>query len=280
VAGCRDALLDEPHAAPEDPSDPLFYVNRWRPIPAAYPVSDTSPWMPCLGPLPRGATSDLLCLPYAYRYHTPEALRAVAFESAAPEGFTRTHDGLAVGSGGKVGFRPLLDAARAEGHDLRVRSGFRPFSSQDVVFRGWVRTELAAGLSADQAHRRASTYSAQPGHSEHQLGTTADLVYRSPRGGPFYDGWAPEKIASSGPMAWMRRHAHRFGIVLSYPKEDTAITQYVWEPWHYRFVGVAAADAMHRCGLSPEAFLNARYRAGPQPAFDLGPAHTLADRDR
>jgi hypothetical protein len=252
---------------PADPSDLLYYVNRWFAIPPRYPVSSASIWTPCAGPL-YGVRHDLVCLPVAYSYGA-NALRRVAFESPAPAAPALTYDGRPVGFRGKVGFRALLDAAREEaGFSVYVRSGFRPFATQAAVFRRWVSEEQQARrVSYAEALARAATTSAREGHSEHQLGTTADLIYRTEKG-PVYEGWSPETIAHSPAMTWVHENAHRFGIVLTYERDKERVTQYQWEPWHYRFVGVAAADTMRRCRLSTEEYLNARYGIGPLPRHD------------
>lgn len=250
----------EPVAPPTDPLDPLFLVNRRRAIPADFPVDARSPWTPCLGALPRSLAAraiDLLCLPRGYALATPEALRALAWDSAAPP-IAQTHDGLPVGAAGRVGFRPMIDEARSMGHELRVRSGFRSYVSQGTIFRSWVRQQRMLGYPEDEAVRRAETSSAHAGHSEHQLGTTADLVYREP-GRAFYEGWDAQRIADSPPMRWVHDNAHRFGLVVSYDRDATEITGYVWEPWHLRFVGVEVADELRRRGMPLEAWLRERY---------------------
>lgn len=259
-----------PEPPPEDPTDLLFHVNRERAIPADFPLGMYSPWTPCLGALPRGVAErarDLLCLPRKYALRSPEALRERAWDAPAPEA-TRTHDDLPVGEGGRVGLRPLLDAALKQGHELRIRSGFRPYGSQAAIFRSWVRQQRLLGFAEDEATRRASASSAHAGHSEHQLGTTVDLVYREP-GGRFYEGWDAQKIAASPPMQWVEANAHRFGLVVSYGRETSRVTQYVWEPWHLRFVGVEVADEVHRRRISLEAFLQERYGTPPPPPFAL-----------
>jgi D-alanyl-D-alanine carboxypeptidase-like protein len=262
-AGCDPPLTSDGTCPPSDPSNLLYYVNRWFPISPRYPVPDFAYWTPCQGPI-YGIRYDLICLPPEYSYGS-NALRRSAFESPAPAAPARTFDGREVGFRGKVGFRALFDAAREEGgYTIYVRSGFRPYGTQASVFQRWVNEEEKLGFSHADALARASIASAREGHSEHQLGTTADLVYRTERG-PIYEGWAPEIIAESPPMKWVRANAHRFGLVLTYDHDKEKITQYQWEPWHYRYVGVAAADAMRRCNLSTEEYLNARYGIGPLP---------------
>ena len=253
--------------APEAGDDLLFYVNRVHAIPSEYPLSSASVWTPCAyEPAPSAKKHDLLCLPAAYTFHAREALRRAAFESEAPPGMPATHDARTVGRDGKVGVKPLLDAAREAGFDVYVRSGFRAYATQSATFAMWVAQELIQGRNRQDALARVTGFSARAGHSEHQLGTTVDLVYRA-ENGIVYDGWDAKTIAASAAMRWVTANAHRFGVVLTYDEGREEITQYVWEPWHFRYVGVEAADAMHACGLSTEAYLQARYGAAPPPPF-------------
>ena len=249
---------------PVDADDPLFYVNRTHAIPSEYPLSSTSVWTPCSwDPAPSAKKHDFICLPAPYVFHAREALRRFAFESDAPAGMAETHDGLAVGREGKIGFKPLFDAARESGFELFVRSGFRPYATQGATFAMWVAQELGRGRSREDALRRVTRFSARAGHSEHQLGTTVDLVYKA-ENGVVYDGWNAETIAASAAIRWVKANAHRFGVVLTYDEGREEVTQYVWEPWHWRFVGVEAADAMHACGISTEEYLQARYGEEPE----------------
>ena len=242
------------------------------------PAIPVSIWSPC--PDPNGAVipfpggdHDLTCLPALYTYNTREAMRRPAFESPAPGEPALTFDGLPVGRLGKIGFKALMDAARDAGHGVFVRSAFRAHAMQSATFSMWVSREVMAGRSREEATRRVSASSARAGHSEHQLGTTADLVYRTPQA-TIYDGWDPETIASSPPMQWVAANAHRFGIVLTYDRDHVEVTQYVWEPWHYRFVGVEAANTMKECGLTTEEFLQRRYAAEPPPPYSPRPPRT------
>jgi len=272
LASC-DAPLLEPAPMPEDAHDPLFYVNREFAIPADFPVSATSTWTPCQGgSAPGGAEHDLICLPDAYSTQAA-ALRQPAWESNAPAAPTTTFDGKPVGLRGKIGFKAAFDAALEEGAgELFGASCFRSYARQETLFESYVADELGPGVSEDEAAIIASTFSAHAGHSEHQLGTTCDLVYRKADGSVSSFGRASARTMYDSPaFRWLAENGHRFGLVVTYAPDRVAITQYVWEPWHWRFVGVLAADAIKRCGLSTEELLNARYDAGPLPAYDGDP---------
>lgn len=271
---CEEARRRPPVAAPTDPRDLLFHVNRALAVPSEFPISSTSVWSPCsFDPAPSKRKDDLTCVPGAYSFRNRESLRAVAFESEAPASPSTTFDGLPVGGNGKIGFKPLIDEAAAHGHRLLLRSGFRAYAMQSATFSSWVAQELAQGRSREYALRKVGASSARAGHSEHQLGTTADLVYAQPNG-VVYDGWNAETIAESSAMTWVAANAHRFGLVMSYDREHAEITQYVWEPWHYRFVGVEAADLMKRCGWTTEQYLELRYGEDPPPSLNDHPGRS------
>ena len=134
----------------------------------------------------------------------------------------------------------LARAARRAGAPLRVESAYRSYRTQVGTFAGWVR---ASGRSA------ALRASARPGHSEHQLGTAID--FSSGGRAPWsYDDWATTRAG-----AWMAGNAWKYGFVLSYPKDAMSRTCYQYEPWHYRYVGRAAAAAIHSGAVTTREWL-------------------------
>jgi LAS superfamily LD-carboxypeptidase LdcB len=128
-----------------------------------------------------------------------------------------------------AGLEPFLQdmmrSASSTGIDLRIVSAYRSFDEQMSVKTGY---KMLYGSGANQ-------FSADQGYSEHQLGTTLDFT-------------TPKlKILSTqfdkdAAYAWLLENAHRFGFVLSYPKGNS---YYQYEPWHWRFVGVALATKLH-----------------------------------
>jgi D-alanyl-D-alanine carboxypeptidase len=158
-----------------------------------------------------------------------------------------------------MAMRHLLDAMRLEGMQGRVESAFRAFGTQCWVFGGWAQ-KAQAGFC------EATTQSALPGHSQHQLGTTVDM---------FTSDWA-----FSGPVfrdgfgctqggRWLDENAWRYGFVVSYPidpddrKDGSRCAQrwdhpvpidpktgYKNEPWHVRFLGESDAADFHEAWLA------------------------------
>lgn len=129
----------------------------------------------------------------------------------------------------------MLEAARRAGHDLVVRSAYRSYQEQVVTHAHWTRV-----LGEAEANRR----SAPPGHSEHQLGTVVDLTSAAV-------GWdlVPE-FGTTPEGQWLRRRAHEFGFVQSYPEDAEEITGYRYEPWHLRYIGTLHADWLQHTGLT------------------------------
>lgn len=124
----------------------------------------------------------------------------------------------------------MFDATDQAGLTLKLISAYRSYNEQALAHEKW--TELYPD--------RASTLSALPGHSEHQLGTAVDfttpaVLARMPNG--FHTSFA--KTAEG---LWLADHAAEYGFTLSYPEWATADTGYEWEPWHYRYVGVDLAQ--------------------------------------
>lgn len=122
----------------------------------------------------------------------------------------------------------LLDSAKNNGITIYVKSAYRSFAEQQSL-KSLYSVVYGAGANA---------FSADQGYSEHQLGTTVDLITTG-LGGQL-DGF-DKTIA----FRWLNENAYRFGFILSYPKGNQF---YVYEPWHWRFVGVKLAKYLKETG--------------------------------
>ncbi|GBD22782.1 Putative carboxypeptidase YodJ [bacterium HR29] len=134
----------------------------------------------------------------------------------------------------------MLDAARAEGHDLYVVSAYRSYRQQEQTFQYWVSV-----LGETEARRT----SAEPGHSEHQLGTTVDLSSAT------VGGQLVEEFGDTPEGRWLEQNAWRFGFALSYPRGAEGVTGYAYEPWHWRYIGPEVAARWRASGLTLREFL-------------------------
>ena len=133
----------------------------------------------------------------------------------------------------------LRGAALAAARPLVVLSAYRSFNLQQLTFDYWVKVG---------GYEQALRTSARPGHSEHQLGTAID----------FGDGsaapWEYSDWATTPSGAWLAAHAAEYGFVMSFPKGQTAVTCYDYEPWHYRWVGKDLALRLAQAGLPLRVF--------------------------
>lgn len=127
----------------------------------------------------------------------------------------------------------LAAAAATAGLPLLLVSGYRSFELQRSLFEGYAAED---GVAA------AETYSARPGHSEHQTGLAVDLD----DGGGFAFESAFGETATG---LWLRERAPEFGFILRYEQGEQPVVGYVYEPWHFRYVGAAIALDMRAAGI-------------------------------
>jgi len=111
-----------------------------------------------------------------------------------------------------------------------VTSAFRDVNYQEHLYEG--TNTLTNGYSSV----------ALPGHSEHQLGVTVDLVGVSDPTNTNY--FALDEFGKTADYAWLVNHAADYGFVQSYQVGEESITGYIPEPWHWRYVGITNAQAI------------------------------------
>ncbi len=134
--------------------------------------------------------------------------------------------------------REMFDAAREQqGFFLVVNSSYRSYQTQADTYNYWVQT-----YGKEQADRT----SARPGHSEHQLGTTADVGAR---------GLYLEAFIGTAEATWLAENAWKYGFIVSYPEGKEDVTGYAYEPWHVRYVGKDVAAEVQSSGLTLREYL-------------------------
>ncbi|WJP97472.1 M15 family metallopeptidase [Macrococcus bovicus] len=139
----------------------------------------------------------------------------------------------------RAALNKLMAAGAAEGLNFAVRSGFRSYDEQAALYQDYVARDGKAA---------ADTYSAEPGHSEHQTGLTFDLGSReSVKDFTISFGDTPEG-------KWLQTHAQDYGFIIRYPKGKEHITGYQYEPWHIRYLGTDLAQDVYRSGLTLEEY--------------------------
>ncbi len=119
----------------------------------------------------------------------------------------------------------MITAAKRDNIELKVVSAYRSFDMQ-ADLKGQFTQVYGTGANA---------FSADQGYSEHQLGTTVDLTDPATAG-------TFTAFKDTAAYAWLVQNAHKYGFTLSYPEGNSF---YIFEPWHWRFVGEDLAEYLY-----------------------------------
>lgn len=124
-------------------------------------------------------------------------------------------------------FNQMKMEARNVGLNIEIISGFRSYSSQNIIYNNYVSKD---------GREKADRYSARAGHSEHQTGLAVDInsLYTS--------------FENTEEGKWLKENSYKYGFILRYPKGKEEITGYMYEPWHYRYVGRELATKLYSNG--------------------------------
>lgn len=152
-----------------------------------------------------------------------------------------------------------LNLMRTQTDKLVSASGYRSYATQEKVY-----AQNVAELGKAEADRQ----SARPGYSEHQTGLTMDF---GPITDPFKDSEA---------YRWLSENAYKYGWVLRYPANKETVTGYMYEPWHWRYVGVTVATDMRTKGVTTlEEYYNIEGGDYPAPEVPTDPTDPVPPID-
>ncbi len=144
----------------------------------------------------------------------------------------------------------MLLAMNEDGiEDVFVQSAYRTHAYQNVLFNTYIEREMEKGLSREQATINANKYSAKPEYSEHRTGLCIDFTTNS------IHGAVDDVFETTEAYTWLKDNAWKYGFVMRYPENKEDITGYIYESWHYRFVGFEVASIMYQTGLCYEEYL-------------------------
>lgn len=162
----------------------------------------------------------------------------------------------------------MLAAARADGYsDLILYSGYRTYSSQKNKFETRTQRYLNEGYSQAQAEEKAGEYIAPPGSSEHHTGLAAD-VCSSKIVSKF--GYLDDSFDSTEEYKWLREHCAEYGFIMRYRKDAEDITGFLYEPWHYRYIGVEHAKACTELSITYEEYYEMLVKLRDEAKADAG----------
>ena len=174
-------------------------------------------------------------------------------ENPLPDGFTvprltQLRSNQFVDSRIYPALQQMMDDARAQGLEPLVCSSYRDWDTQVRLFNGEIQDWLDKGYPQEEAEAIAAIWVARPGTSEHQTGLTVDIVDMNYQ-------LLDEAQEKTPVQQWLMAHCAEYGFILRYPTNKSDVTGIGYEPWHYRYVGVEAAQEIMELGLCLEEYL-------------------------
>ena len=136
----------------------------------------------------------------------------------------------------KIAFDQMCDAAKKDNIYIYGGSGYRSYSHQQKLYNNYVNRD---------GKKAADTYSARAGHSEHQTGLAMDVMNAK---------WDYIDKADKE-YTWLINNSYKYGFILRYLEGKEEITGYMYEPWHYRYVGIDIATEITKQGITYEEYL-------------------------
>ena len=166
--------------------------------------------------------------------------------------FTLFGDGQMVDSRCVDDLEKMLAACAGAGGKPELESSFRTWGAQELLYDEALAALRQEGLSEEEAARRLETRVEMPGCSEHQLGLAVDILEQG-------CGLPREQQAETPTLRWLRDNSWRYGFILRYGEDQTAVTGMEYRPWHFRYVGRDAAEQIFSLGLTLEEYLSLFY---------------------
>ncbi|MCL1791765.1 MAG: D-alanyl-D-alanine carboxypeptidase family protein [Peptococcaceae bacterium] len=134
----------------------------------------------------------------------------------------------------------MIKAGAQDNLSFQLKSAFRSYDTQAGLYNSSV---------SRNGKDHADVASARPGHSEHQTGLALDVTQ------PTGDYSLSVTFDQTLQFEWLSKHAHEFGFILRYPADKIDITGFMYEPWHYRYVGKEVAAEIYRLGISFDEYV-------------------------
>ena len=138
----------------------------------------------------------------------------------------------------------MCQAALNDNVHLIAVSSYRSYSYQNTLYNNRVKRFVNQGYSEADAKATAATIVALPGTSEHHMGLAVDI------------NEVEETFENTSAFKWLQEHAEEYGFVMRYAKDKQDITKIIYEPWHYRYVGIEHAKAMNELGMCLEEYVD------------------------
>ncbi|MGI6404307.1 MAG: M15 family metallopeptidase [Oscillospiraceae bacterium] len=142
----------------------------------------------------------------------------------------------------------MIAEAKIEGINLMICSAYRSEERQRELHERKIAEHVALGKSNEEAVAVAASIVLPPGTSEHQTGLAVDIVTPENQN-------LDESFAQTPAAKWLAENSWKYGFILRYPKDKQEITNIIYEPWHFRYVGQEHAKAIYEGGYCLEEYL-------------------------
>ncbi|MEG0978712.1 MAG: M15 family metallopeptidase [Oscillospiraceae bacterium] len=234
---------EKPTTTSEKPSSSTTQEKTTRPTTTPVPVSDPKKFIDAKSIKIDESKWNLTLLNRSYKLpagYVPKTQK-ITLSSKDPR---QTEKALAQTLDTRVAaeYQKMYDAAAKQGIYLTPYSGYRSIEFQAQIFENYININKKKGYSLEEAKYQASQTVLPPGTSEHNMGIAMDIVNTK------------NEFEKSEEYKWLDKNAQNFGFILRYPKDKVNVTKIIYEPWHWRYVGVKTAKEMKSSGLCMEEF--------------------------
>lgn len=152
----------------------------------------------------------------------------------------------------RAAYQPLKDmfaAAESAGVPLQLVSAFRSIHLQDKLFTRSVNSYISQGYSETDAINKANYSRTFSGTSEHNTGLGFDILEKG-------NYSLSTSFENTSQFRWLMENAENYGFILRYAADKTTQTGIMYEPWHFRYVGVEHAKKINELGLCLEEYID------------------------
>ena len=209
-----------------------FETSNKEPLALIFLKSNLNSLVSVLGLLSNHSSKFELAIVNKYHYlsssYVPDDLVTISSKYS-----TRTNKLRSVAA---KAFENMAEDALKDNIKVYAASSYRSYSDQKYIYNNYVKED---GVQI------ADTYSARAGHSEHQTGLATDIADTS-------YSFIKDNTKESN---WLKENAHKYGFILRYESTTEKITGYMYEPWHYRYVGVDIATFIHENKITYDEYV-------------------------
>lgn len=148
-------------------------------------------------------------------------------------------DGILLQQEAATAIEEMFAAAKEDGYTLAIGSAYRSYNYQKTLYDNYSKRD---------GEEAANRYSAKPGQSEHQTGLAADLATSS------QECYLKGCFKDTAEGKWLKENSYLYGFILRYTQEKEEVTGYIFEPWHFRYIGKEEAQKVYDSGLTLEEY--------------------------